>query len=207
MSISAVTGRYVSKDTRSSLTTQANSREIRAPPMQPKLFLEKYAPQPCNPSFFSKNARPSHATQAFSREMRLQGGAEMPPHTSCSKWSLLRKNCNLQQAFFFAGQIFSIFGIPNHPILEQYAPQPSNPSFFSRNTRPSHATQAFSREIRAPAMQPKLFLGKCAPQPCNPCFFSKNTRPSHATQAFSREMRLQGVLKCLRTQVAQNGHF
>ena len=42
----------------------------------------------------------------------------------------------------------------------QYAPQPSNQAYFSRNTRPSHPTKPCSREIRAPAMGSSLFIEK-----------------------------------------------
>ena len=155
--------------------------------MQPKLFLEKYAPRPCNPSFFSRNTRPSHATQAFSREIRAPamqprlflekyapqpcnpsffsrnappGGPKRPPHASCSKWQRLSKSSNLK----LCEKCWAIFwGFSRNRI-----PQ------FSRNTRPSSAAQAFSRGIRAAPMQPKLFLEKYA---------------AHATQAFSREIR------------------
>ena len=47
-------------------------------------------------------------------------------------------------------------------FLEEYAPRPSRPAFFWRNTPPGHRDQPSSREIRAPAKAPKLFLQRYA---------------------------------------------
>ena len=73
--------------------------------------------------------------------------------------------------------------------LEKYVPQPCNPGFFSRNTRPSHATQAFSREMRALVIHTQAFLEKYRPQPWAPKHFSRNTRHRYPDQALPREIR------------------